>query len=83
MDWTNDDWIDCELTEPEHTGIYITTCRIHEDVEGEHWVEMLRWQEEDGVYFWQDLNWKDPRAGRKRTVIAWMQKPKPYFKEVA
>lgn len=74
MEWTNDDWIDCELSEPEHTGIYITTCRIHEDVEDEHWVEMLRWQEDDGVYFWQD-----PHTKQRKTVIAWMPKPKPFI----
>ncbi len=69
------EWINIEEKQPEHVGIYLTTCRIHEQVEDEHWVEMLRWQEEDGIFFWQDLN-----TGKPKTAIAWMQKPKAYDK---
>ena len=73
-----ENWIDFESEQPKHTGIYITTCRIHEDVVDEHWVEMLRYQEVECVCFWEDLHTK-----QRKTVIAWMQKPKAYFKEVA
>ena len=71
-----ENWTDFDEWRPLNTGIYVTTCRIHEEVEDEHWVEMLRWQEEDGVYFWQDLHTK-----QRKTVIAWMPKPKAYVKK--
>lgn len=72
------EWIAFDDEKPKNTGLYLTTCRIHEEVVDEYWVEILRWQEEDGVYFWEH-----PDTDQKKTVIAWMPKPKPYRKEVA